>query len=209
MPLGLPVETFEDGKLDAPQRLEVRASVPTDAVPSTGSARARSSSSPRPRRWRCPRSSGIRPASSSRSPTSRGRPARRSTSTTRRSGCPARRRIVDGFAIPGHVLERMEAVGRAAVDPPRPAPLRRRATTGFSVETATGTVVLAGVERGRGASRRPRRGAPPAQHVADRLVTVAPDERRSRSSAGGSLRARPRSRRPRSTAGTARRRRWS
>ena len=33
MPLGLEIDTFEDGKLAKAQRVEVHASVPTDAVP--------------------------------------------------------------------------------------------------------------------------------------------------------------------------------
>ena len=61
MPLGLEIDTFEDGKLAKAQRVEVHASVPTDAFLDWFSP-GRSSSSRSRRSWRCPRSSASRRA---------------------------------------------------------------------------------------------------------------------------------------------------
>ena len=78
------------------------------------------------------------------------------------------RHIVDGILIPGHVLERMEAMDA----PPsiRPGPTRFSVgEEAFTVETATGTVVFASEVAAHVAGRTTFAAK---QHVADRLVAV-------------------------------------
>ena len=82
------------------------------------------------------------------------------------SPIPARRRRTRD---PGARARADAGDGRAAVDPARPDPLQRR-RRGFTVETATGTVVLAGEVAAHVAGRTTRAAK---QHVADRLVAVA------------------------------------
>lgn len=78
------------------------------------------------------------------------------------------RHTVGGLVVPGYVLERMAAMGA----PPSIRPGPTRFTVGeeaFSVETATGTVVLAGEVAAHIAGRTTLAAK---QHVADKLVAV-------------------------------------
>lgn len=170
VPLGLTIETFEDGKLDTPQRLDVRASVPTTPFldwfsPGAFVELSESEEMALPAFER--HQAGV-VASVATPPRSGG-----TTIDVRYEEIrlPATRRIVEGLAIPGHVLDRLQATSA----PPsiRPGEGRFDVTDDrFTVETEAGAVVVAGVSavaaqlasRSVGASR---------QHVGDRLVTVA------------------------------------
>ena len=168
VPLGLGVETFEDGKLDAPQRLDVRASVPTTAHLdwfSPGSfvelTDAEAMALPAFERHQAgvvvslvpPRSTGV------------------STNVDfEEIRLPSIRRIVDGFVIPAHVLDRMDAVAAPASIRPRPARFGVLDDR-FRVEADPGTVLAADVGA-VAAHLAGRGGRGSSQHVADRLVDV-------------------------------------
>jgi hypothetical protein len=168
MPLGLAIDTFEDGKLAKAQRVDVRASVSTDAFldwfsPGTFVELEESEELALPAFERQQAGVTVKPPVDPRA-----------TPTTVpvsyeeiRLPSPIRH-IVDGLVIPGHVLERMEAMDA----PPTIRPGPTRFTVGeeaFSVETATGTVVLAGEVAAHVAGRTTLAAK---QHVADRLVAV-------------------------------------
>lgn len=168
MPLGLEIDTFEDGKLAKAQRVEVHASVPTDAFldwfsPGTFVELEESEELALPAFER--QQAGV---------TVKQPVDPRATPTTVlvsyeeiRLPSPIRH-IVDGLLIPGHVLERMEAMDA----PPSIRPGPTRFTVGeeaFTVETATGTVVLAGEIAAHVAGRTTFAAK---QHVADRLVAA-------------------------------------
>jgi len=168
VPLGLAVETFEDGKLDTPQRLDVRASVPTTPHVdwfSPGSfvelTEAEAMALPAFERHRA----GVVVSLD----------ATRSTGVAtdvsfEEIRLPSTRRVVDGFVIPAHVLDRMEAVAA-------PVSIRRRpARFGvlddrFRVESGPGTVLATDVSA-VAAYLAGRAGRGSSQHFADRLVTV-------------------------------------
>ena len=163
MPLGLAVETFEDGKLDAPQRLEVHATVPTTPSRRLVQPGIVRRAEPRPRRWRCPRSSATRPASSSRSSATRsaGVPTNVDFEEIRLPGDPPDRRWVR--PSPSHVLERMRGVGRAAVDPARGRSRFACSTTGSRVEADPARCSPPTSARSRRTSPAARARLPPAR----------------------------------------------
>ena len=168
VPLGLAVETFEDGKLDTPQRLDVRASVPT--TPHAD--------------WFSPGSFvELTDAEALALPAFERHQAGvvASLDITRSTGAsndvdfdeiqlPSIRRVVPGFVIPAHVLERMEAVAAPASIRPRPARFDVLDDR-FSVEAQPGTVLATDVGAVM-AHLAGRGGRGSSQHAADRLVTV-------------------------------------
>ena len=161
VPLGLPVETFEDGKLDAPQRVGVEASVPTSAHLdwfSPGSfvelTEAEAMALPAFERHQA----GVVVTLA----VTRSAPVTKDV-TFEEIRLPSTRRVVDGLTIPGHVLDRMQAVDAPPAVRPRPPrfglarrPLPRRDRAGH----------------GRGRRRR-RRVRPPhrARHAVARSST--------------------------------------
>jgi hypothetical protein len=169
VPLGLAVETFEDGKLDSPQRLDVRASVPTTAHVdwfSPGSfvelTDAETLALPAFERHRAgvvlsldvTRSTGVLTNvdfEEIRLP------------STRTDG-------VGGVVIPAHVLERMEAVAAQVSIRPRPARFGVLDDR-FRVEAETGAVLADNVSA-VAAHLTGRGGRGSSQHIADRLVEV-------------------------------------
>jgi hypothetical protein len=168
VPLGLPVETFEDGKLDSAQRLDVQATVPTTPHVdwfSPGSfvelSEAEAMALPAFERHQA----GV--VVSLEVTRSAGVPKNVDFEEIR---LPSTRRVVDGFVIPGHVLDRMDAVAAPLSIRPRPARFGVLDDR-FRVEADTGAVLAADVSAvaahlvGRG-------GGGSTQHVADRLVTV-------------------------------------
>jgi hypothetical protein len=168
VPLGLEIELFEDGKLDEPQRVEVHASVPTTPLLdwfSPGSFleldEAETMALPAFERHQA----GV-VVSLAASPRSAGRPVEVTYEEIR---LPDTRRIVPGFAIPAHFLERLQATNA----PPsiRPGPPRFGVSDDrFGVATAPGPVALdlSAVE----AHLAGRAAGAASQHAADRLVTV-------------------------------------
>ena len=170
VPLGLPVETFEDGKLDAPQRVERRRR-PCPRRPhldwfSPGSfvelSEAEAMALPAFERHQA----GVVVTLA----VTRSAPVTKARRRSRRSGCRAPGTFVDGLTIPGHVLDRMQAIDAPPSIRPRPA----RFGVGddrFRVETGPGTVVAAdvGAVAAHLAARAP---AARVQHAADRLVEV-------------------------------------
>jgi hypothetical protein len=166
VPLGLAVETFEDGKLDAPQRLEVHAAVPTTPHVDwfgPGSfvelSEAEELALPAFERHQA----GVVVA----------------LETTQSAGVvtvigfeeirlPSTRRIVDGFDIPGHILDRMQAIEAPAGIRPRPPRFGVRDDS-FRVEASPG-VVLASDVSAVAAHLAARDGRGSTQHSADRPV---------------------------------------
>ena len=168
LPLGLEIETFEDGKLDKAQRVGVQASVPTDAFldwfsPGPFVELSESEELALPAFERQQAGVTVRPADDPRSA------ATTVTVSYEEIRLPSPlREIVGGLVIPGHVLERMEA----AAAPPSIRPGPTRFAVGdetFRVETAGGTTVLAGEVAAHVAGRA---AGAAKQHVADRLVAV-------------------------------------
>ena len=84
---------------------------------------------------------------------------------------PSTRRFVDGLTIPGHVLERMQAVDAAPAVRPRP-PRFGLGDDHYRVETGPGTVVAADVGAVSARLTTPRATGGSIQHAADRLVEV-------------------------------------
>jgi hypothetical protein len=169
VPLGLAVETFEDGKLDTPQRLDVRASVPTTAHVdwfSPGSfvelTEAEAMALPAFERHQA----GV--VVSLDVTRSAGVPTDVSFEEIRLPSTPPR--VVDGFVIPAHVLDRMEAVAAPVSIRPRPARFEVLDDR-FRVEAGPGTVLATDVSA-VAAHLAGRDGRGSSQHVADRLVAV-------------------------------------
>ena len=168
VPLGLPVETFEDGKLDAPQRVGVEASVPTSAHLdwfSPGSfvelSEAEAMALPAFERHQA----GVVVTLA----VTRSTPVTKDV-TFDEIRLPSTRRFIDGLTIPGHVLERMQAVDAAPAVRPRP-PRFGLGDDHYRVETGPGTVVVADVGAvSAHLSARATGGS--IQHAADRLVEV-------------------------------------
>jgi hypothetical protein len=170
VPLGLTIDTFEDGKLDSPQRLEVHAAVPTTPFVdwfSPGSfvelSEAEEMALPAFERHQA----GLT-ISLAAPPRSAATPI---DVTYEEIRLPATRQIVDVRSVPLYVLEQMQA----ASAPPsiRPGLARFGVTDDrFTVETEAGAVVATGVSAVEaqliGRAERVSR-----QHVADRLVTVS------------------------------------
>lgn len=168
VPLGLTVETFENGKLDSPQRLDVRASVPTtDHVDwfSPGSfvelTEAETMALPAFERHKA----GV-VAALAATP-SAGVLANVEFEEIQ---LPSTRRIVDGFVIPSHVLDRMEATSAPPAIRPRPSRFELRDDR-FLV-SADGGVVLATEVSAVAAHLAGRSARGSTQHAADRLVAV-------------------------------------
>ena len=171
VPLGLTIETFEDGKLDRAQRLEVHAAVPTSPFVdwfSPGSFVELSEAEEMALPAFEQHQAGVT-VSLPAPPRSAATPATVQYDEIPR--LPATGQIVDVRSIPVHVLEQMQAASAPASI--RPGPVRFGVTDDrFTVETEAGTVVVSGVSeveaqlagRAERASRR---------HIADRLVTVA------------------------------------
>jgi hypothetical protein len=168
LPLGIEIDTFEDGKLDKAQRLEVHASMPTDPFvdwfsPGTFVELEESEELALPAIER--QQAGV----TVKLP---GDPRAAATTVPMsyeeiRLPSPISHTF-DGPLVPGHVLDRMRAVDA----PPSIRPGPRRFTVGeeaFTVETATGTVVHAGEVAAHVAGRTTLAAK---QHVADRLVAV-------------------------------------
>jgi hypothetical protein len=168
IPLGLAVETFEDGKLGSPQRLGVAATVATAAHLdwfSPGSfvelSEAEALALPAFERhqagiaapFEVTRSTGVQ-----------------ATVTFEEIRLPSTRRFVDGLVIPGHVLDRMVAVAAPVSIRPRPARFGV-VDDRFRVEAGPGTVLAADVSA-VAAHLEARGGRGSRQHVADRLVEV-------------------------------------
>ena len=168
VPLGLAVETFEDGKLDAAQRLEVSASVPTTAHLdwfSPGSfvelSEAEALALPAFERHQAGVVASLEIS--------------RSTGvsidvTFDEIRLPSIRIVVDGFAVPPHVLDRMQATAAPPSIRPRPPRFGLRDDR-FRVEAGPGTVLVADVGP-VAAHLAARAGRGARQHVADRLVEV-------------------------------------
>ncbi len=168
VPLGLPVETFEDGRLDAPQRLDVRASVPT--TPHLD--------------WFSPGSFvELTETEELALPAFEQHQAGVvvSLDVTRSAGAaadigfeeirlPSTRRIVDGLVVPGFVLDRALAVAAPPSIRPRPARFGILDDR-FTVESSSGAVLAANVGA-VAAHLAGRGGRGSTQHAADRLVTV-------------------------------------
>jgi hypothetical protein len=166
VPLGLAVETFEDGKLDSPQRLEVHATVATTPHVdwfSPGSfvelSEAEELALPAFERHQA----GVVVA----------------LATTRSAGVtttvgfeeirlPSTRRIVDGFEIPAPILDRMQAIEAPASIRPRP-PRFGVQDDSFRVEASPGDVLASDVSA-VAAHLVGRDGRGSTQHAADRLV---------------------------------------
>ncbi|CAN5259125.1 hypothetical protein BH18ACT12_BH18ACT12_08990 [soil metagenome] len=170
VPLGLTVETFEDGKLDAPQRLDVHAAVPTTPKldwfsPGSFVDLSESEEMALPAFER--HQAGV-VVSLAAPPRSGGTTIDVSYEEIR---LPRTRQIVDGAVIPGHVLERLQAMGAPASI--RPGPGSSDVTDDrFSVETDAGAVVVAGVSAVAARLAGRTTAGASNQHVADRLVTV-------------------------------------
>jgi Family of unknown function (DUF6603) len=168
VPLGFEVELFEDGKLDAPQRVEVHASAP--ATPfmdwfSPGSflelSEAEMLALPAFERHQA----GV-VVTVAAPPRSVGVPV---TVTYEEIRLPDTHRTVAGFAIPSHILERMQATNAPPSIRPR-APRFGIGDDRFAVATdlgpvATGLSAVAAHLMSRGSDAA-------SQHAADRLVTV-------------------------------------
>ena len=166
VPLGLAVDTFEDGKLDAPQRLGVHATVLS--TPHVD--------------WFSPGSFvELSEAEELALPTFERHQAGVvvSLETTRSAGVaadiefeeirlPSTRRFVDGFGIPEHVLERMQAIEAPAGIRPRP-PRFGISDDRFAVEARPG-VFLASDVSAVAAHLAGRDGRGATQHATDRLV---------------------------------------
>jgi hypothetical protein len=167
LPLGLPITTFEDGRLDVAQRLEVRASVPTDVHDdwfSPGAfvelSDAEEMALPAFERHQSgvvvsldvTRSAGVS-----------------TTVAFEEIRLPDLRRLVDGLDIPDHVLDRMRAVAAPATIRPRPGRFGLRDDR-FTVQ-ADGVTVTAGLSA-VAAHLAHRGGRGSIQHAADGLVTV-------------------------------------
>jgi hypothetical protein len=169
VPLGLKVELFEDGELDTPQRVEVRASVPTTPVFdwfSPGSFLELSEAETMALPAFEQHQSGL--VVSLASPPRSGSVLANVTYEEIR--LPDVRRVVDGFVIPASVLERMLATN--APTSIRPGPPRFGVSDDrFGLATGPGPVTVADLSavevhiagRGSGAA---------SQHAADKLVTV-------------------------------------
>lgn len=168
LPLGLAIETFEEDRLDTPQRLGVRASVPSADLLD----------------WFSPGSFvELTDAEAMALPSFERHPAGliASLDSTRSAGenvdvrfeeirLPSSTRPVDGLGIPTHVLDRMEATTAATAIRPRPGRFdllddRFRVEAGGGVVLATEVTAVAAHLVGRAG-----RGA--TQHAADRLVDV-------------------------------------
>jgi hypothetical protein len=169
VPLGLPIDTFEDGKLDSAQRLEVHGAVSTTPFLdwfSPGSfvdlSEAEEMALPAFERHQA----GLT-VSLAATPRSAATPINVTYEEIR---LPATRQIVDVLSVPLHVLEQMQA--SAAPPSIRPGPIRfALADDRFTVETEAGTVVAGVTEVEAHLAGRTERAS--RQHVADRLVTVA------------------------------------
>ena len=168
LPLGLAVETFEGGKLDSPQRLEVRASVPS--TPHVD--------------WFSPGSFvELTEAETMALPAFERHQAGivASLDITRSAGVsidvgfveirlPSTRDVVGGLSVPVHVLERMRAVSAPPSIRPRPTRIQVLDDR-FRVEAFTGTVRATGVSAVAAQVAR-RDGRASSQHPTDRLVEV-------------------------------------
>jgi hypothetical protein len=169
MPLGLPIERFEDDRLDAPQRLDVRATVPTTAHED----------------WFSPGSFvDLTEAEAMALPSFERHQAgvEASFDETRSTGVtvnvmfqeirlPSTTRIVDGILVPHDVLERMNAVAAPPSIRPRP-PRFEVHDDRFRVEAANGDVLATDASAVTAhLAGRTRRAA--TQHIADRRVEVA------------------------------------
>jgi hypothetical protein len=168
VPLGLAVETYEDGKLGAPQRVDVHASVPTTAHLdwfSPGSfvelTEAEAMALPAFERHQAGVVVSLDVTRSAPVPTDVGFDEIR---------LPSTRRVVDGLVIPGHVLDRMEAMAAPTSIRPRPARFEVFDDR-FRVEVGAGAVLVSDV--GAVAARlAARRDNASTQHVTDRLVEI-------------------------------------
>ena len=168
VPLGLPVETFEDGKLDKPQRLQVQASVPT--TPHVD--------------WFSPGAFvELTEAEEMALPAFERHQAgvvvsldvTRSAAVTAdfefdEIRLPSTRGFFDGLGVPAEVLDRMQAVDAPSSIRPRPARFRVLDER-FRVETGAGTVLAADVGA-VAAHLAGRGGRGSSQHVADGHVAV-------------------------------------
>jgi hypothetical protein len=168
MPLGLAIEQFEDDRLDAPQRLGVRATVPTTAHldwfgPGAFVELTDAEEMALPAFER--HAAGVVASFEA------SRPAGVSVDVKfEEIRLPSTTRIVDGFRIPLEVLDRMG--GRAA--PPSSRPRRPRfdlLDDRFRVEGEAGEVLAADVSAVQARLAGRPRGAV-RQHVADRVVEV-------------------------------------
>jgi hypothetical protein len=169
VPLGLPVEKYEDGTLDSPQRLGVTASVPTTDYLD----------------WFSPGSFvELSDAEALALPAFERHPAgivvtldeTRSTPVTKQLEfeeirLPATRRFVDGLTIPAAVIERMEATATPPSIRPRPARFGI-ADDRFSVQDVTGGALATEVSAVAARLAARTNGAGSVQHAADRLVEL-------------------------------------
>ncbi len=168
LPLGLVVETYQDGTLDTPQRLGVTATVATTAHLdwfSPGSfvelTDAEAMALPAFERHQAgvvvtldvTRSAGV--------PVDVGFDEIR---------LPATRRVGDGFVIPAHVLDRVVAVDAPPSIRPRPPRFEMRDDL-FRVESVSGAVVAADVSAVAAHLAR-RQAGRSVQHTTDRLVEL-------------------------------------
>ena len=168
LPLGMPIETFEDGQLDEPQRLDVTASRPTTSqldwftpgsfVELSDAEEMALPSFEQHQAGVVVSADGTRSAS-----------VTRTVLRSRRSGCPTPPHHRPGFPFPGHVLDRLDAVDGDVTMRPRPTRFAVR-DVGLEVDAA-GAVMATGATAVQ--ARLVARSSDGAvQHPADRLVEV-------------------------------------
>jgi hypothetical protein len=171
VPLGFTIENYEDGQLDTPQRLDVQASVPVTPhldwfSPGSFVELTDAEAMALPAFERHPAGVVVSLDATRSTPVP-------TTVDYDEIRLPSRRRVVDGLAVPAHVLDRMSAIAAPTSIRPRPA---RFAVFDerFRVEDETGAVVVADV--GAVAARlaaRDRERTSATQCTTDRLVELA------------------------------------
>ena len=170
VPLGLPIQTFEDGHLDPPQRIAVSASRPTSAQLD----------------WFSPGAFvALSEAEELALPSFERHPAGVSVTAdvTRSSSVvtpfeieeirlPETRRFVGGFTFPAQVLDRLQTVDGGVSLQPRPPRFELR-DTGFRV-AAAGADLATGISatEARLVAREGRAAPVSVQHPADALVVL-------------------------------------
>jgi hypothetical protein len=167
VPLGLPIETFEEGHLDPPRRLNVSASRATSPQLdwfSPGAFVALSEAEEMALPSFEQHQAGVSVTADFTRSASVVRP-----SEVEEIRLPESRRVVPGFTFPRHVIDRLDAVEGEMSIRPRPGRFELRGT-GFSVDAA-GVVVATGTTAVQ--ARLVARGSNGAvQHPTDRLVEV-------------------------------------
>jgi hypothetical protein len=167
LPLGMPIETFEDGHLEDPQRLTVTTSRPTTPqldwfTPGAFVALSDAEEMALPSFEQ--HQAGVVVAADATRSVSVTR-----TVTVQEIRLPDTTGSGPGFTFPSHVLDRLDAVTAAVTIRPRPSRFTVR-DVGLTVDAA-GTVLATGVTPVQ-ARLAARTSAGAVQHPADRLVEV-------------------------------------